>query len=331
MGPGTIHCCCARDRNGIHCNIWIYMMTLLGRFVFIGLVVYSASWVQAQSNIQSPQPFPSGQIAPSDSATPSISQAESEAGKRYTQQSPGGKNRNNIRSMLASGGDSGKSSGLCFQPGVGWQRIPQNSLDSAPKISSAGSNAVASEMSTSANSNGLSSKMNQINSDQCPSSLTDALAHGALIENKTGEQPQATDSNMRTNSMNSGAQDWLDANTLLNPSSSLTSTRLTMGLGSNLSSGKHFSQGAEPNSSSDSVQQFESHAYISPIKLRRMMRNAPDLETRLKLRRLSEKQKKKSKEPAEDHSLFKDEKSQAKSSRPQDTDTRSNSDSHVDK
>jgi hypothetical protein len=40
---------------------------------------------------------------------------------------------------------------------------------------------------------------------------------------------------------------------------------------------------------SESAQELATHAYISPIKLRRMMRNAPDLETRLAVRKLSAK------------------------------------------
>jgi hypothetical protein len=35
------------------------------------------------------------------------------------------------------------------------------------------------------------------------------------------------------------------------------------------------------------IQEFGKHAYVSPIKLRRMMRNANDLEMRIKLRELS--------------------------------------------
>jgi hypothetical protein len=49
------------------------------------------------------------------------------------------------------------------------------------------------------------------------------------------------------------------------------------------------SQVAGSGDSADAVRTFGNHAYISPIKLRRMMRNASDLETRLKLQQLSNK------------------------------------------
>jgi uncharacterized secreted protein with C-terminal beta-propeller domain len=43
------------------------------------------------------------------------------------------------------------------------------------------------------------------------------------------------------------------------------------------------SQVAGSVDSADAVQAFGNHAYVSPIKLRRMTRNAPDLETKIKL------------------------------------------------
>jgi hypothetical protein len=47
------------------------------------------------------------------------------------------------------------------------------------------------------------------------------------------------------------------------------------------------SQVAGSGDSADAVQAFGNHAYISPIKLHRMMRDVPDLETRIKLQELS--------------------------------------------
>jgi hypothetical protein len=49
------------------------------------------------------------------------------------------------------------------------------------------------------------------------------------------------------------------------------------------------SQSAESADPAEAVQAFGNHAYISPIKLRRMMRNAPDLETRMKLQEISDR------------------------------------------
>jgi hypothetical protein len=48
----------------------------------------------------------------------------------------------------------------------------------------------------------------------------------------------------------------------------------------------HFASDAGPDEHSDLVGERAFHAYISPIKLRRLIRNAPDVRTRMKLQQL---------------------------------------------
>ena len=258
-------------------------MALFRRLVFIGFVACAVPWAQPQAKL--PPPLPSGPISPSDSAIQSGSASQSGplTVKKQTQKPS---SVSNVRSKLATGAVPGESQVLCFQPGIGWQRVPQNSVDFTHKTSPVGGRTSTTEVGAS------SSGMSQVSPDQCAGIMTNASARGAVVENiVAGKQSHAADSNIRTTNANFGVQNWLDADTLVNPSSSLAATRLTMGLSS---SSKNFAHGTGPSSSENSVQELESHAYVSPIKLRKMMRSAPDLETRLKLRRRSETEKGKS-------------------------------------
>jgi len=260
-------------------------MAFFRRLVFIGVIACAVPWAPSQAKLPS---LPSGQIAPSDSAIPSGTAPESGlvAVKKNAQQSS---SASNVRGMLATGSVRGESQGLCFQPGIGWQRVPQTFVSSTQKTSPVGSSTRTTAVSAA------SAGMNQVSQDQCAGIMTKATAQGAIAEDiVAGKQPHAADSNIRTTNANLGVQNWLDTDTLLNPASSSAATRLTMGLSPDLPGSKHFSQGAGPGSSASSIEEFQGHAYVSPIKLRKMMRNAPDLETRLKFRRLSEEQKRKS-------------------------------------
>jgi hypothetical protein len=171
------------------------------------------------------------------------------------------------------------------------------------------------------------SEMSQVNQDQCAGIMTNGPARGAVENIVAGKQSHATDSNIRTTNANFGVQNWLDADTLLNPSSSLAATRSTMGLTPSLTDSKNFSHGTGPSSSENSVQELESHAYVSPIKLRKMMRSAPDLETRLKLRRRSETEKGKSGISTDNRLTLKNKTSQAI---PSNASTSTNLGSHID-
>jgi hypothetical protein len=90
--------------------------------------------------------------------------------------------------------------------------------------------------------------------------------------------------------MNMGAQDWLNATPALNPASSETLQRLTMGQPSMAGGFTHSLQGSESRGSSSQIGGIKYRAYISPIKTRRMMRNAQDMQTRIAMRRSMEAQ-----------------------------------------
>jgi hypothetical protein len=94
--------------------------------------------------------------------------------------------------------------------------------------------------------------------------------------------------------MNAGAQDWLRANSVLNPASGAASQRLTMGLTSMPAGGRHVSAGSQPAVSEAQINGLKAHAYVSSVELRRLMRSAPDLETRIELQELQDNLAKKS-------------------------------------
>jgi hypothetical protein len=115
------------------------------------------------------------------------------------------------------------------------------------------------------------------------------MAPGVATDGGIGGTQAQVMTSVRATSMNAGAQDWLQANSALNPASSAASQRLTMGLSSMPTGGTHVSAGTRSGVSAAQVNSLKTHAYVSPIELRRMMRNAPDLQTRIKLQELQDR------------------------------------------
>jgi hypothetical protein len=149
----------------------------------------------------------------------------------------GGSKTGNSRAL---GKVARESTPLCFQPGVGWQTVPQ-----APS-------AFAGHSATKASAPGVAGAhplgTSHGGSGQCGGSPASSIAVEVLKQ----ESPVSSRSTTK-------------------PVSHSTS----------------LSQLAGSVDSADVVQAFANHAYISPIKLRRMMRNAPDLKTKIKLQELS--------------------------------------------
>ena len=193
---------------------------------------------------------------------------------------------------------------LCFQPGIGWLSVPAAAFGNAGSLSAPGTidNATLGGIATKNSGAGGSSQSlyarlsgaKQAVSNECPGMLTNTLAPGVAIEDViAGKHPQAGTS-ARSMNMNAGAQDWLQTNSVLNPASGAAAQRLIMGLSSVPASGTDFSAGSRSGVSTDQISALKTHGYVSSIKLRRMIRNAPDLETRIKLQELQDKRAKKS-------------------------------------
>jgi hypothetical protein len=78
------------------------------------------------------------------------------------------------------------------------------------------------------------------------------------------------------------------ANASVNPASSTALQRLTTGKSSVLSGSTQASAGAGSGRSAGTAGTLKFHAYVSSIKQRRLMRSAPDLETRIKPQELQD-------------------------------------------
>jgi hypothetical protein len=254
--------------------------------MFLYLIVGGGASLQAQSNNNFPLKSLFGQPTsstsnPSDSSPPPAMTSKPTSGK-------------SARGVLASEKLSQNSQGICFQPGVGWMHIPHNVVDSAQR-SSPVTGSSTNDLAPTSSMFQQPSGMHSTTSDQCPEDIVNSSSSYLMVHQLVnGGKIQPSGLNAQTENANFGTQDWLNANTIVNPAKAALPTRLSTGLNSSQSDSKHLTHGSGQSLPIDSVPEFEGRAYVSPIKLRRMMRNAPDMETRFKLRRLSEKQKEES-------------------------------------
>jgi hypothetical protein len=170
--------------------------------------------------------------------------------------------------------------GLCFQPGVGWQRI----LAGPPAASAArASNDAAGE----ANPQSLHAKLlsaKQAHSAECAGGLPDRKALGADVETLAVFDPNRTIRS--TVSTKPGSFISLRAKSPFHPdgSAALNLGRMTPSAMPSDPMSSASEKGRDD--SSDQVSDRTFHAYISPIKLRRLMRNAPDFKSRMKMQQL---------------------------------------------
>lgn len=178
----------------------------------------------------------------------------------------------NGRSSPARNSMAEASPVLCFQPGVGWQRI----LTAQPTGSAArdASGPAGGANPPSVDASLLSAQ--QAHSAQCPGILTDKKALGAGVETLAILHPNRT---IRSaGSAKTGTVTSLQVTPFHpNGSAGLNSMRMT--------------PSAMPSADehSDQVGERAFHAYISSIKLRRLIRNAPDFRTRMELQQLQNK------------------------------------------
>ena len=268
-----------------------------GRFRIATLLacVAAALGASAQSpmaNTQSPitdhsgNTGSSGEVVPSDAAlgeglSSEIGKVTSRAGGHKTGYSISTAARD-IRSSLATDAVPGEVSGLCFQQGVGWQRVPIVSfkpVHAMGSVTAGGPEKIYQQLSGA----------KPTASSQCLGMLANASAPGGGVEGLMAAKMAHSGNSPQVASTNAGTQDWLHANSVINPANSVSAQRLTVGLPSSSFTSKHYAQEADSDVSRDQVREIARHAYISPIKLRRMMRNVPDLQTRIALRESSDK------------------------------------------
>ena len=192
----------------------------------------------------------------------------------------------------------GGTSRLCFEPGIGWQSIPISAPVSMEMLnvrsSSMGSVAGRPETKDSASNSGSRSKSarslgaNTAVENGCPTRLTNIPASRAISDVISADRVRSITSVPSTR-INSRASKWLDIGSSTNPAGNATSQRHFVSFGSVPIGNNHFAARSTSSISADEVTALKSRAYLSPIKLRRMIRNAPDLQTRIELRELRDR------------------------------------------
>ena len=143
-----------------------------------------------------------------------------------------------LRSSLATEAILGKVSGLCFQPGVGWQPVPIvpfRPVHAVGSVTAGGPEKIYQQPS------GAKPTM----SNQCPGMLGNASAPGGGIEGVMAAKTAHSGNSVRAASTNASTQDWLHANSVINPANNVSAEKLTMGLTSSSFTSKHYSQGAD--------------------------------------------------------------------------------------
>jgi hypothetical protein len=183
---------------------------------------------------------------------------------------------------------TGAMPGLCFQPGVGWQTI----LPEPPGVPAtpgthgsiglevSGSTSVANAQSIYARSFSLK----QVYAAECGGNSINKKVLGADVEKFTIlHQPQAIRS---AGSTKPGRVTSLHVNSPHHANGSAGLERVRTQPSAIPPNPTYFASEAEPDVRSDQASVRAFHAYTSSIKLRGLIRNAPDFRTRIKLQQL---------------------------------------------
>jgi hypothetical protein len=175
---------------------------------------------------------------------------------------------------------------LCFQPGIGWQSIHPEPPGGPTTPGASGSIGLEVSRSTSA-ANGQSiyarsSSARQVYTAECAGNSIKKKALGADVEKLTIlNRPQTkpgTVPSLHVNSPDHDLPDHAHGNANLEPVRRMSSVLPP--------APTYFASDAEPDLRSDQVGVHAFHAYLSSIKLRRLIRDQPDFRTRLKLQQL---------------------------------------------
>ena len=191
----------------------------------------------------------------------------------------------------------GKSTNLCFAPGIGWQILPSSSAEitrkqSGEPLPSGRSGPYGAGMNSAAGANPSAayahpSEAKRSNSTDCPGELRNTIAQGFILGNGTSGHPSQETTSVPAMALNSWVPDWLQAGSQLNSENSGPPQRL-MGLIAMPAGNLDISEERSAMVSGDRINDTISHAYISSIKLRRMIRNAPDWRTRHQLQEVQD-------------------------------------------
>jgi len=193
-----------------------------------------------------------------------------------------GKSGNN-GSSSATGPTPGALPGLCFQPGVGWQSIlPEAPGVPATRDTNTSIGLAERGLASGANPESVYARFSnakQVQSAECAGNSANKKALGAGVDFTILNHLQTI---RRAGSTKPGTVTSRHANPPYHAhgSAGLEAVRMMP------SASTYFASETESNARSDQVGVRAFHAYTSSIKLRRLMRNAPDFRTRIKLQQL---------------------------------------------
>jgi hypothetical protein len=182
---------------------------------------------------------------------------------------------------------TGAMPGLCFQPGVGWQSILPEPPGVPPTPGTHGSIGREVSRSTSVvNAQSIdarSSSAKQVYAAECGGNSINKNVLGAEEKFTILHRPLAIRS---AGSTKPGTVTSLHAHSPYPANGSAGPERVRTQPSAMPPNPIHFASEGEPDVRSDQASVRTFHAYISSITLRRLIRNAPDFRTRIKLQQL---------------------------------------------
>lgn len=201
-----------------------------------------------------------------------------------------------VRGSLATGATPRELTWLCFQPGIGWQRAslsPLGVMDGSSATGAAGSGASGSgdvnRSATTAASQPVFARPSgakEAMSNECPEGSANGFAPEISFDHATAGSYAQSIASAHTIDMHAVAQSWQHGNSQLNPAGGDAFQSLTRSLGSASTGSTRSASQAESEAAPDRLNVFKNRAYVSSIEIRRMMRQAPDLMTRIRLQEL---------------------------------------------
>jgi hypothetical protein len=198
-----------------------------------------------------------------------------------------GNTRKNAGSQ-PTGATAGSLPGLCFQPGIGWQHVLTREPDGfVARDTTTSMGPKEHDSASGANPPLVYSRLSNVRrtqSVQCPEVLKDKKVTGASVEDLTvRDRPRTVRPASPTNA---GTLTSLQVHSPYYPSGGpgLATVRAPRSVipSSPTSFAPEDESGARSNQAGDRV----FHAYLSSIKLRRLIRNTTDFRTRIKLQQL---------------------------------------------
>ncbi len=201
-----------------------------------------------------------------------------------------------VRGSLATGATPRELTWLCFQPGIGWQRAslsPLGVMDGSSATGAAGSGASGSgdvnRSATTAASQPVFARPSgakEAMSNECPEGSANGFASEISIDRAAAGSYAQSIANAHAIDAHDGAENWLRGDSQINPAGGDAFQSLTRSLGSASTGSTRSASQAESEAAPDRLNVFKNRAYVSSIEIRRMMRQAPDLMTRIRLQEL---------------------------------------------